>query len=386
MHTVIIGSGIAGWTVARELRKLKTDPEANPITLICADSGDFYSKPMLSNALASQKTPVTLVMTPVEKIAAQAGTTVMANTKVLGIDIQRKVLGTSAGEVAFDRLVLGLGADPIRLALEGDGADTVLSVNDLQDYARFREQLAPQARVAILGGGLIGCEFANDLVGAGHSAQVFDIGAWPLGRLLPEAAGQFSQERLAQAGVQFEFGNSITRVDRTEGGGFKLTDSHGKQHQADLVLSAIGLRPRTALAEAAGLKTDRGICVDQTGRTSHADVFALGDCAQYGDSGLLLPYIQPVMTAGRAIAATLAGNESAIRLPAMPVLVKTPACPTVIAPPAPGIEGQWTCESLEGGMRALFKSADGSLKGMALLGSATAERQALAGQLPPVWA
>jgi rubredoxin-NAD+ reductase len=385
MHTVVIGSGIAGWTVVRELRRLQTDAQANPITLICSDAGDFYSKPMLSNALASQKTAATLIMTPMAKLAEQTKTTVKANTQVLSIDMQARTVDTSGGVVGYDSLVLGLGADPIRLPIGGNAANEMLSVNDLGDYARFRESLPEKANITILGAGLIGCEFANDLSGAGHQVRVYDIGQWPLGRLLPEAAGRYSQQKLESAGVIFEFGNSISAIDRSESG-YALTDTQGSQHQADLVLSAIGLRPRTQLAQAAGLLIDRGIRVDRQGRTSEPSVYALGDCAQYGDAGLLLPYIQPVMTAGRAIAANIAGTATDIRMPAMPVLVKTPACPTVIAPPAAGASGQWVCETTEDGLRALFRAADGSLLGMALLGGATTERQALAAQLPAVWA
>jgi len=75
-------------------------------------------------------------------------------------------LHTTAGELAYAKLVLALGADPIRLELSGDGAGEVLSVNDLSDYARFRQRIAQARRIAILGAGLIGCEFANDLAGA----------------------------------------------------------------------------------------------------------------------------------------------------------------------------------------------------------------------------
>lgn len=380
MHTVIIGSGIAGWTIARELRKLQTDAELHPTTLICSDSGDFYSKPMLSNALASGKTSATLVMTPAAKIAEQTKTRLLNCTQVVSIDRAQRIVRTDKGDVPYDQLVLGLGADPIRLPLAGNAAEKVLSVNDLNDYALFRNALPAGAAVTILGAGLIGCEFANDLSAAGHAVRVYDIAQWPLGRLLPEAAGQYSLKKLTDAGIQFEWGNSIAQVDQTDSG-YRLTDSQGNTHEASLVLSAIGLRPRTGLAQAAGLECGRGIRVDGLGRTSDPAIYALGDCAEYGPVGPL-PYIQPVMNAGRAIAATLAGKETPIKLPSMPVLVKTPACPTVIAPPAAGASGQWQCEAVEDGMRALFKSPDGTLLGMALLGAATAQRQELAGQLP----
>ncbi|MBY0342126.1 MAG: FAD-dependent oxidoreductase, partial [Rhodocyclaceae bacterium] len=96
------------------------------------------------------------------------------------------------------------------------------------------------------------------------------------------------------------------------------------------------------------------------------------------------PFVLPIMNAARALGKTLAGEATALSYPAMPVVVKTPACPTVVSPPAMGAAGTWVEETIEGGVRALFKAADGSLLGCALLGEASKERQAIASQLPPV--
>ncbi|MCZ7654666.1 MAG: FAD-dependent oxidoreductase [Rhodocyclaceae bacterium] len=179
----------------------------------------------------------------------------------------------------YSRLVLALGADPIRLALAGDAADAVLSVNDLADYARFREALKEARGVAILGAGLIGCEFANDLAAAGHAVTVLDPAAWPLASLLPQPAGEALLSPLAALGVSWRLGRAVKAVDR-DGSGFRLTLDNGDRVDADLVLSAVGLRPRIALAKEAGLAVNRGILADALLRTSDADIFALGDCAE----------------------------------------------------------------------------------------------------------
>ena len=207
---VLVGSGLAAWTVVRELRKLDAH---SPITLICRDSGDFYSKPLLSTALASGKTAAQLVGTTSAAMAQTLQVNLMANTEVTSIEPARAEVHTRAGVVAYSRLVLALGADPVRLSLQGDAAERVLSVNDLQDYARFREHLAAARRVAVMGAGLIGCEFANDLVLAGHEVDVIDPGTQPLGRLLPPDAGAAVQQALADAGVRFHFGTSVQAVD-----------------------------------------------------------------------------------------------------------------------------------------------------------------------------
>ncbi len=375
---VILGSGQAGVSVARELRKLNTDIE---LTIISADGGGFYAKPTLSNALAAGKAPAQLLLSSAEKLGEQLNARILASTTVDAIDTQAKLLHTSTGVLAYDALVLANGAHPIRLPLTGSGAADVLSVNNLDDYTRFRQKLEPGMHVAILGGGLIGCEFANDLRVADHPVSVFDLAPQPLGRLLPPQAASFFAEKLSATGVEFHFGTSITNVDSTAEG-YALTTTDGQQFKADFVLSAIGLKPATELAAAAGLKTNRGIVVDRYLQTSAANVYALGDCAEV--EGLVLPYILPIMNAARALAKTLAGEVTAVSYPAMPVVVKTPACPTVVSPPALGAVGNWQEETIEGGVRALFKAADGSLLGCALMGEASKERQSIATQLPAI--
>jgi rubredoxin---NAD+ reductase len=377
MNTTIIGSGVAAWTLVRELRK--ADPEAE-IRLITADSGDFYSKPMLSNALASGKTAESLVMTPAAKFAEQQKVELIANTNVSSIDAVKRNLTSSAGDFGYDKLVLALGADTIKLPIEGDGAGDVVSVNDLNDYAEFRKLLDGKKEVAVLGAGLIGCEFANDLLKADIHTTVFDLADRPLARLLPEQASQFMQNKLAEKGVSWKLGRTVSSVVKT-GASYALTDSTGETTQADLVLSAVGLKPRTELAKNAGLHVMRGIVVNNLGQTSNENIYALGDCAEYLGK-FVLPYIMPVMQAARAMAQTLSGKPTEIKFPAMPVSIKTPDCPAVVNPPLPEHVGEWEITADENGVKALFKGKDGALLGMALLGEASKERQALTPQLP----
>lgn len=374
---VILGSGLAGYSAAREFRKLERTTQ---LVVVSRDHAGFYSKPMLSNALAGGKTAATLVMKPVEKMIEELGAVVRARTEAQRIDTGARLVHCVDGEqFAYRDLVLALGADPIRLPLAGDGADDVLSVNDLDDYARFVQRLEGAQRVAILGAGLIGCEFANDLLSRGIAPTVIDPAAHPLSRLLPPAAGAWMQARLETAGITFRFGVAAERVDRTPGG-HALALSDGTRLEAGLVLSAIGLRPRTGLAQAAGIKVNRGVVTDRRLATSAPRVYALGDCAEV--DGHSLPYVMPIMQQARALAATLAGTPTPLVYPAMPVIVKTPACPTVVCPPPFDAAGAWSVQADDAALVARFEGADGSLLGFALMGTATAQRQALAAQVP----
>lgn len=377
---VIVGSGLAAWTLVREFRKLDAQ---TPITLITRDNGDFYSKPMLSNALSSGKTAAQLVSATSAAMAHQLGVTVMAKTDVTAIDPVACSVTTALGPVTYSRLVLALGADPVRLPLQGDAAARVISVNDLQDYATFRAQLEGAKRVTVIGAGLIGCEFANDLVQAGYEVDVIDPGTHPLGRLLPLEAGQQVQQALAHAGVRFHFGTSVQAVLAAPQG-LQVEMANGHRLASDLVLSAVGLRPRIALAKAAGLQTARGIVVNRQLQTSQTDIYALGDVAEV--EGLLLPYVMPLMQSARTLAAHLAGQPATLRYPAMPVVVKTPAMPVVVSPPLADAQGSWQVNAFSDGVDARFVGLDGTLLGFALAGKATGQKTVLQKSLPAVLA
>src|SRR3569833_1887634 len=253
---VIIGSGLAGYTLAKEFRKLAPD---TPLRIVTADDGAFYSKPLLSNALAKGKTAETLPTATAAQLA-----------------------------------------EPLKAVIA------------------------------------------------------------PRGRLMPPACGLSLQMALEKAGVEWHLGVRAQRVVRRPRG-FAITLSNGAVVEADCVLSAIGLRPKLALAQQAGLHVHRGIVVDRDLHTSADQVYALGDCAEV--EGLVLPFVMPIMHAARALAQTLAGTPTAVTYPAMPVIVKTPACPIVVSPPPPDAAGQWEITPMEGGVRALYRAEDGRLLG-----------------------
>lgn len=375
---VIIGSGMAGFTTIREIRKL--DKEV-PITLVTREPGYSYSKPMLSTALASNKNAEQLISTNAEGMADQLATNILSNTEVHEIDSKQQIITTSSGQVPYSKLVLCLGSDQIRLPLEGNAVDGIMSVNDLEDYAKFRQAIAGKKRVAILGAGLIGCEFANDLAIASYEVDVIDLAPQILGRLLPKEASQALQDKLSEAGIHWHLGTTVQSLDKTVDG-LSVTLANGKVVICDVFLSAVGLKPRLELAQKAGIKTGLGIQVDRKLETNIQNIYSIGDCAEV--DGLVLPYIMPIMQAARALAPNLLGQETMLTYPAMPVMVKTPALPTIVSPPPNGTIGQWTISSVDGGIEALFKSSDGKLLGFALLGAATAQRAALTKELSPL--
>lgn len=376
---VIVGTGLSGYSLAREIRK--QDKEV-PIVMVTADDGFSYSKPMLSTGLTKGKEADELAQATSAAMIEQLDLDVRTYTTVTGIDTAARELLLGEERLGYSKLVLAWGADVIHLSLKGDGQERVFSINDLMDYRAFRKALEGRKRVAIMGAGLIGSEFANDLRNGDYEVDVIAPSDTLMPGLIPGAAADAVKAALSELGVNFHLETVVERIDRQDDG-VRLFLANGEVLDVDLVISAIGLRPRTRLAEEAGLKTGRGIVVNRALETSAADVYALGDCAEV--DGHVLLYVLPLMACARALAKTLAtGERTEVRYGAMPVLVKTPCCPVAVSPPPSQAEGEWEVEQDDTNVRALFRGADGQLLGFALTGRYTIEKQALAKEVPPI--
>lgn len=381
---IIIGTGLAGYTVARELRKLGNSV---PLIIVTADDGGFYSKPMLSNAFVQNKQAQQLVTQSAAQMAEQLGSTILTRTRVGNIDATGKTITAGHATFEYDKLVLATGARPITHALGGNAAHQVVSVNHVDDYALFRNRIAAlrrPARVAILGAGLIGCEFADDLAGAGHQVTLVDPNPLPLSALAAPELSRGLHAALSERGVALRLGTTAARID-SSGDSLHISLADGSRFESDLVLSAIGLRPDLTLAQTAGLKTARGILVDMHGQTSASDIYALGDCAEYsdGDSTRVMPYIAPMMTAARAIARTLNGQPTPIDLKPAPVIVKTPSYPlALLPPPMPAMAGGGWYAS-QHGERAICRFYDqhGVMRGFGVAPHDASVRLQLTGEL-----
>lgn len=375
---VIVGTGLSGYSLVRELRKLD---KTTPVVMVTADDGVNYSKPMLSTGFTKGKDAEGLAQGDTEAMAEQLSVDIRTYSTVTGIDTGARELVLGDERLAYSKLVLAWGADVIRLGLDGDGLDRVYSINDLLDYRAFRKALEDGKRVAIMGAGLIGCEFANDLRNGGYEVDVIAPDAAVMPSLLPEAAANAVQQELQALGVNFHLGTVVQRVDR-DGQGVKLALANGDTLAADLVVSAVGLRPRTELARAAGIEVGRGIVVNRALETSAPDVYALGDCAEV--DGQVLLYVLPLMACARALAKTLTGERTEVSYGAMPVMIKTPCCPTAVCPPPAGGEGEWDIEQEGSDVKARFLSPSGEVLGFAVTGRFAVEKQALSREVPPI--
>ena len=368
---VVVGSGLAGFGVLRELRRLSPDAR---LTMVTLEDGHFYSKPALSTALAKGKVADTLVTSNAEKMTAQLKLDARIGRQAEAIDRAGKALLTTGGPVPYDALVLATGALPVRPPIAGEAAHRAIAVNQLDHYARFRAELPDGARVLIMGSGLVGTEFANDLVTTGYKPVVVDMLTLPLAQLVPPAVGEKVRDALAEAGVEWHLGRKVTAIDyKGDTPGYVAMLDDGTRIEADLVLSAVGLRPNVELAAEAGLEIDLGIKVNEFGQTSDPAIFAIGDCAQYPHG--LSAYVTPIMAAARGIAPSALGTPTAMRFPPLSVQVKTTLLPINLLPPPRAASGEWCClEDDALGSKHIFVDEGGIVRGYVLTRDKCEER------------
>ena len=374
---VVIGSGLAGYNLVKEFRKLDKE---TPILMITADDGASYSKPMLSTGFTKSKTAEQLSMGDVVKMSDQLNLSIRTHTQITSIDTQAKRVFIGEEPIAYEKLVLAWGASPMKPRIQGDGCDVIYSINNLVQYRDFRRACDGKKKVVILGAGLIGCEFANDLSNGGFEVEVVAPGEFVLPKLLPHEASIAVQKGLESIGVKFHLGPLATQIQH-EADGVDIQLSNGHHIHADLVISATGLKPNIDLAVKTGLDVHHGIVVDSHLRTSDPDIFALGDCAEI--NGYVLLYVMPLMASARALAKTLNGTPTTVAFPAMPVTIKTPACPVVICPPPKNVEGAWDVEVQEDmDVKAIYKDKQGDAQGFVITGGKVSEKAALTKTMP----
>lgn len=373
---VVIGTGLAGYHLVKEFRKQDAE---TPVLIITADAGCNYSKPMLSTGFTKGKSASDLSMADAGKMADQLNVTIRTNTRVTDIDADAHTIFVGDEAIVYSKLVLASGAEPVAVRVEGNAGEHIFAINDLQDYANFRAELDGKKRVLIMGAGLIGCEFANDLSNGGFDVEVVSPSSQIFPSLLPEKAASAVQNGLESLGVKFHLGPLVIRACETDNG-VTVELSNGETIETDIIISAIGLRPRLDLAVKAGLQVNQGICVNRLLQTSNDDIYALGDCAEV--EGKVLLYVMPLMNSARALAKTLAGQSTEVIYGAMPIAIKTPVVPVVVSPPEK--DGEWEVEANGVDVKALCRDDDGSLLGYALTGACIADKLALNKELPAI--
>ncbi|HEY1301044.1 MAG TPA: FAD-dependent oxidoreductase, partial [Stellaceae bacterium] len=273
---LIVGGGAAGFAAAEMLRR---EGYGGAITILSADEAAPYDRPNLSKDYLAGTAPEDWIPLRPEEWYAENTIELRRGTTATGLDpAGHRVLLGNGEAIAFTKLLLATGAEPVRLSVPGADAPHVRTLRSLADCRAIIAHASSGSRAVIVGASFIGLEAAAALRRRGVEVHVVAPEARPMERVMGAAFGDFVRALHETNGVHFHLGHTVSAV---EGRQVRLDD--GTRLDADLVLIGIGVRPRLDLAEKAGLTIDRGVVVNEYLETSAPDVFAAGDIARWPD-------------------------------------------------------------------------------------------------------
>jgi len=275
---VIVGGGAAGFAAAEMLRRHGYDGE---LTMLSSDEDAPYDRPNLSKDYLAGTAEEAWMPLRSDDFYADSKIGLHLKTTVADIDTQAHVVTTGDGRgFPFDRLLLATGAEPVRLKIPGAERPHVFTLRSMADSRAIIAQAGRAKSAVILGAGFIGLEAAAALRERGLSVHVVTQDTRPFEKVLGPELGDFIRSLHEEHGVTFHLDATIASIgERT------ALLSNGREVDAGLVIIGVGVRPRVALAEKAGIATDRGILVDEFLETDRPGIFAAGDAARWHDPG-----------------------------------------------------------------------------------------------------
>ncbi|MEA2968123.1 MAG: apoptosis-inducing factor 3, partial [Alphaproteobacteria bacterium] len=275
-RVVIVGGGAAAFATAEMLRR---EGFAGSVTLLSADDAAPYDRPNCSKDYLAGNAPEDWIPLKPPEFYREHAIEIALGSDVTGIDIKAHQVAIAGGRnVAFDKLVLATGAEPIRLDVPGTHEPHVHTLRSLGDARAIIAHAEQAQRVVVVGASFIGLEVAASLRARELEVHVVAPERRPMERVLGREFGDFIRELHEEHGVVFHLEETVTAI---EGKNVRLKG--GKTLPADLVIVGIGVRPRIQLAEQAGLAIDRGVVVNAYLETSAPGIYAAGDIARWPD-------------------------------------------------------------------------------------------------------
>jgi NAD(P)H-nitrite reductase large subunit len=328
MKVVVVGSGAAGVGFAEELKRQASDAK---VALVTRDTQGFYARPSLSHSF-SQDDSVRRIVIKTFSALSSAGVEVHAGAEALAISRSERQLEITNSDGAhaqlpYDHLVLATGSEAVVPPAWVGGREHFFVLNrleDMQAMRALRERVAaasqPPIHWAIVGGGLIGLELASDLGKAGDAVSVYHAADRLMERALDAETSARLLAHLRDQGIEVMLNQKVEGFASAAEGTVSVTAAGGARSFGAAVV-AVGFRPRTELAAAAGLAVRRGIVCDRRFATDDPAIRAVGDAAEV--DGVLYPFVVPVVSQAKHLASLLSGKNSADWTPpSFPVRIK----------------------------------------------------------------
>jgi NADPH-dependent 2,4-dienoyl-CoA reductase/sulfur reductase-like enzyme/nitrite reductase/ring-hydroxylating ferredoxin subunit len=273
---VIVGGGAAGFAAAEMLRR---DGYGGDITMLSSDSAPPVDRPNLSKDYLAGSAPEDWVPLRPDSFYADSKIDLKLSTNVASIDAKARHVALADGKtVAFDRLLLATGAEPVKLQIPGADQRHVHTLRSLDDCRAIIADAKDAKRAIVVGASFIGLEAAAALRARDIEVHVVAPEARPMERILGPDMGDFVRALHEEHGVIFHLGDTVIAID-----GKRAALKTGGRLEADLVVVGVGVHPRLALAEQAGLTIDRGVTVNAYLETSAPGIYAAGDIARWPD-------------------------------------------------------------------------------------------------------
>jgi 3-phenylpropionate/trans-cinnamate dioxygenase ferredoxin reductase subunit len=309
MAIVIVGAGHAAGQAAASLRQEKY---AGEIIIIGDEPHIPYQRPPLSKQYMSGDQGLERVYLRPEKFYADKDITVKVNTRVEKIDTAANTVTTDAGEtISYEYLLISTGGRPRHIKVPGADLGGIHYLRTIADVDGIRDEMTKGGRLVIVGGGYIGLEVASVAVASGMTVDVLEMEERILQRVTTPTMSSYYHDLHTSRGVNI---HTSTMVSGFEGDGRVARVVCGEQSfEADVVIVGIGIIPNVEIAEAAGIKIDNGIVVDDHCRTSIDNVYAAGDCTNHPNEllnrRLRLESVPNAMEQARVVAANICGGD-----------------------------------------------------------------------------
>ncbi len=277
---LLIGGGLASGQAAKQLRE--TEPHAS-ITLVGEEPYVPYDRPPLSKEFLRGDKPRDALFFEPELFFHDHSIDLVLGVAVQELDLRTKTAVLANGEaIAFEKALIATGGRPVHLKLPGANLPGVYYLRTLDDSAAIGTQAVQGKRAAIIGAGFIGMEVAASLTQRGVQVSAIEAQSHIWARFADATLARFFQDYCTQKGVAFHTDEMVTEIRGTDRPSAVVTRS-GKEFPCDFVCIGVGIVPNTELAQRAGLQVDNGVVVNEYLQSSHPDIYAAGDVANYLD-------------------------------------------------------------------------------------------------------
>lgn len=301
---VVIGNGMAGVRCVEEI--IQHDPDRFSISIFGSEKYLNYNRILLSSVLQGNSSIEQLTIRQSDWYARNH-INVFTNETVLDIDTARKTITTNKKRIVpYDKLIIATGSTPFVPSLPGVSKEGILTFRTMEDCRRIMNESEKGKKAAVIGGGLLGLEAAQGMIQWGMDIHVVHSAERIMNKQLDDKAAKLLQNSLEAQGMNFLLNRKTERFEgreRVE----KLIFTDGLELMADLVIIAAGVTPNSKLAKSSGLKTNRGILVNDYMQTSNSAIYAVGECAEH--RGRIYGLVKPLYEQGKILAAHICGKD-----------------------------------------------------------------------------